>query len=115
MPTNINPVDAPLVPEPRQGPEPAPKALPLRGLEPPKEQPPDVSSWVRKANVRLTPTWRENEFRCGRVFEMPGATIHEARELAALYKTFDTIVSSEKRGIMVTFKPRRGKTQLPQP
>lgn len=115
MPTNINPIVAPEVPDPKQKSDDEPKALPLRGLEPPKEIKPDVSAWVRKANARLAPPWAENEFRCGRLFEMPGATIFEAREVAAIYKTFDTVVSTEKRGVMVTFKPRRGKTQLPKP
>lgn len=116
MPTNINPVEAPEVPDQKNQPDAEePKALPLRGFDDSKVERPDVSSWVRKANARLTPKWLENEVRCGRAFEMPGATIHEARELAAMYTTFDTTVAHEgKRGIIVTFKPRRGKTQLPK-
>lgn len=115
MPTNINPIEAPAVPDSKNGPDDdGVRSIPLRNLGPSKVEPPDVSSWVRKANARLAPPWHESEYRCGRAFEMPGATIHEARELATLYKTFDTKVAIEKRGLVVAFKPRRGKLQLPK-
>lgn len=114
MPTNINPITAPETAARQQKVDNDVSPLPLRGLNTASVEPPDVSSWVRKANARLSPPWLEQELRCGRAFDMPGATIHEAREVATLFKTFDTTVALEKKGIVISFKPRRGKMQLPK-
>jgi hypothetical protein len=108
MPSHINPVDAAFVfPVEKKDVQKSEKKQIMQ-----QQEKPDVTKWVRKANARLSPPWAENEMRCGRAFEMKGATIDEANELAELFKTFSTIVSYDARGnIVITFRPAREKKQ----
>lgn len=103
MPSNINPVQPPDLSQSSKPVEQEKKKI--RGLDIPKNEPPDVSSWVRKANAVLSRPWQENELRCGRALTLGNVAPDVAIELARVFNAFEVKIGVEKAGIIITFKP----------